>query len=122
MNSLLYDFNQSALRKGEQTLTSSVKPEFSFQYDALNYASTGQYNKFQYQNEQYTLTEEQCSEIEAFIAIVEPEPVAQANYDALGHLAETDWYVLRLAETGVAIPTAISESRAAARVAIILNA
>jgi hypothetical protein len=42
-----------------------------------------------------------------------------ANAEALKYLAETDWYVSRMSETGVAIPQEITAARAAARAAII---
>lgn len=41
------------------------------------------------------------------------------NASALQVLAESDWYVARLAETGVAIPEEVSSARAAARASIV---
>lgn len=51
-------------------------------------------------------------------------PVDSSEQDTLNktnrdHLNETDWYVIRHAETGVAIPQDILDSRAAARAAIV---
>mgnify|MGYP001766780143 CR=1 FL=1 len=40
---------------------------------------------------------------------------AQAKAEALRYLADTDWYVVRLTETGVAIPEEVSIKRAEAR-------
>lgn len=57
--------------------------------------------------------------------VPEPEPPtpeqlqAQANAEARAYLAGTDWYVVRFAETGVAIPAEISAARQAARESII---
>lgn len=41
------------------------------------------------------------------------------NASALQVLAESDWYVTRLAETGVAIPEEVSSARTAARASIV---
>ena len=40
------------------------------------------------------------------------------NTDALAYLASTDWYVIRLQETGVAVPQDILDARASARLSI----
>ena len=41
------------------------------------------------------------------------------NEKHLAYLADTDWYVIRRSDTGVAIPIDIDEARAAAREAIV---
>jgi len=48
-------------------------------------------------------------------------PTAQdiINNDSLNYLASTDWYVVRFAETGVAVPADIATARADARAAIV---
>ena len=43
----------------------------------------------------------------------------QANTEARAYLAETDWYVLRLQETGEPVPAEILAERAAARVRVL---
>lgn len=53
-----------------------------------------------------------------------PEPTseelqAQANAEARAYLASTDWYVVRFAETGVAIPDDILTARKLARESIV---
>ena len=65
------------------------------------------------------LTAAQIAEIETFIDGVEADTVAQGNIDAEAHLAETDWYIVRFTETGVAVPNSVTASRAAARAAIV---
>lgn len=40
---------------------------------------------------------------------------ASRKLAARAYLAETDWYVTRFAETGTAIPDAVSDARKAAR-------
>jgi hypothetical protein len=41
------------------------------------------------------------------------------NAEARAYLASTDWYVVRQAETGVAVPQSILDARAAARASIV---
>lgn len=56
--------------------------------------------------------------------IVKSEPSAeekriQTNRESLAYLASTDWYVIRQQETGIAVPQAILDARAAARAAVV---
>lgn len=44
---------------------------------------------------------------------------AQTNAEARAYLASTDWYVIRLQETGVAVPQEILDKRAEARLDIV---
>ena len=117
MNTLLYDFNNCHVRKGEQTLTAGIKPVFSFEYQALSY--DGITGGFRNDNVDTELTTEQIQEIEDYIAAVTADPIAQTNMDSQMYLAETDWYVVRKFETGAAIPQDILDARAAARAAIV---
>ena len=50
------------------------------------------------------------------IVSIDDEP---PNKESLAYLAETDWYLTRKFETGVAVPQDILDARAAARVAIV---
>lgn len=118
MNSLIYDFNQCHVRKGDQTLEANIKPEFSFAYDALAYNSVF-LAKYQHENTEHDLTAEQIDEVEAYITSVAPDPVAQINIDSALYLASTDWYATRMFETGRAIPEDILTARAEARAAIV---
>ena len=43
---------------------------------------------------------------------------ATINSEARAYLTETDWYVSRLTETGLAVPIEILEARAAARLEV----
>jgi hypothetical protein len=117
MNTLVYDFNNCYIRKGDQTLQAGIKPEFSFDYLALSY--DGIVGSFRINNEDVALTDLQIQEIEDYIATVAPEPVSQTNLESRMYLADTDWYAIRAFETGVAIPADVSEARAEARAAII---
>lgn len=52
--------------------------------------------------------------------VLTPEQVQQViNDNARAYLASTDWYVVRFAETGVAIPQDILDARQAARNSIV---
>ena len=42
----------------------------------------------------------------------------EINQENLAYLASTDWYVIRKADTGTAVPTDILDARAAARLLI----
>lgn len=44
---------------------------------------------------------------------------AQVNAEARAYLADTDWYVIRLQETGEAVPDEVIAERAAARVRVV---
>ena len=116
MNTLIYDYNTCHVRKGDQTLSAGIKPVFSFEYEALAYDGvTGQYRA---SNADHELSADQIAEIEAYIASVGPDLTEQAKMDALMYLAETDWYAIRQAETGKAIPQDVLDKRAAARLVI----
>ena len=52
--------------------------------------------------------------------VVAQERQLKINADSLAYLASTDWYVVRFAETGVAIPSEVSAARAAARVSVVI--
>ena len=117
MNTLVYDFNNCHVRKGQQTLSAGIKPVFSFEYQTLLYNGIG--GGFRNDNVDTELTTEQIQEIEDYIAAVTADPTAQTNVDSRVYLAQTDWYVVRLFETGAAIPQEILDARAAARAAIV---
>ncbi len=44
-----------------------------------------------------------------------PDPTIAAKAEAQAYLNSTDWYVVRFAETGVAIPQEVTDKRAEAR-------
>lgn len=49
-----------------------------------------------------------------------PEQIqSEANAEARAYLASTDWYVIRMQETGVAIPQEVLDKRAEARDSIV---
>jgi hypothetical protein len=120
MNTLLYDFNNCHVRKGEQTLSAGIKPVFSFEYQALSY--DGITGGFRNENVDTELTTEQIQEIEDYIAAITADPIEQTNMDSQMYLAETDWYVVRKFETGTAIPQEVLIKRQEAREAITVIA
>ena len=119
MNTLLYDFNSCYVRRGNDFLESGAKPDFSFDYQALEY--NGSVGRFRNNDVDVDLTDAQIQEIEDYITDLVTDSTAQTNFDSHLHLVETDWYVTRYAETGVAIPQDILDSRAAARAAIVAD-
>jgi len=53
---------------------------------------------------------------------VDPKEIQAAdNVASRAYLTETDWYIVRHAETGKAIPTEILTARAAARLKVVEN-
>lgn len=52
-------------------------------------------------------------------SVKDAEDQDKLNRDSRNYLTETDWYVLRLLERGVPIPTEISEARLAASEAVV---
>jgi len=70
-------------------------------------------------NRQYREYLAWCAEGNTPEPYVPPVPTqAELNRPHLVYLASTDWYAVRLAETGVAIPAEITAARAAARASI----
>lgn len=116
MNTLLYDFKTCHVNNGGQTLSANMKPVFSFEYQALEFnGTTGVLHN---NGENSELTPPQVKEIEDFILTVVVDPAEQINLDSRQYLAETDWYIIRKTETGLAIPTQILIARADARASI----
>ena len=117
MNTLLYDYNVCHVRRGDQTFSAGLKPELSFDYEALMY--DGVSGQYRWDNADHELTPAQITEIESYIQFIQTDAPTQASVDALMYLAETDWYVVRKAETGKEIPQEVLDKRAAAREAVM---
>ena len=58
-------------------------------------------------------------EIEAHLNPPVKITVPEQNKEARQYLADTDWYVIRLQETGVAIPESVATKRQKARNSIV---
>ena len=52
-------------------------------------------------------------------AVAEPTAQEVTNGESMAYLGSTDWYVIRNAETGVAVPDDVTTARAEAREAIV---
>lgn len=101
----------------DQNLTSSIKPEFSFDYDSLLFSTS---------LKEYTLgtttsgmSDGQIAEVLAYLETVTEDVDLSAKLIRLrkaeSYLAATDWMVLRKTETGVDIPADVSAERAVSR-------
>ena len=62
-----------------------------------------------------TMWEANAPEAEA-----EPTDQEDTNAESMAYLDSTDWYAIRYAETGVAVPSDVTTARAAARSAIVV--
>jgi len=111
------------------TLNDPRKANLGFTYDVFWYTGLAKYKVIG-----STVTELSESELAAVVAfmddptdllpvtVVEPtaaEAQELINTAARTFLANTDWYILRHTETGVAIPIEITQARAAERIKIV---
>lgn len=63
-------------------------------------------------------SKDDCTTDETYQAeqpVIVIDPQVNINAEARAYLLSTDWYVVRFAETGVAIPAEIAEARKLAR-------
>ena len=101
----------------DQNLQSNIKPEFSFDYDSLNFSTSTKERV--HGGETIALTDLECAEIKAYLETVEEDTALTAKIQRLNecenYLRKTDWYVIRQQEIGTAIPADVSEERAVCR-------
>ena len=117
MNKFIHnDRGESVVLKEGVRLESGIKPDLGFPYDILHYDDAVQVKS--YQGVESDLTSDEMAAIENFITNVVEDPQAKLNSQALEFLGWTDWYAVRAAETGVAVPADIISKRAAARAVI----
>ena len=69
---------------------------------------------------EYTVGQEPQELIDGLVYKTPAEIQEVINTEALAYLASTDWYVIRLQETGVVIPQDILDARASARLSIVV--
>ena len=119
MDTFIHQNGLSLIEKSGARLEAFLKPEFTFEYDEIQFHQHTE--GYTLNNNWNTFTASQRQEIVDYIAGTSENPQSGINYENLVHLGETDWYVTRFAETGVAIPQDILDSRAAARAAIALE-
>ncbi len=112
--------NISILKADGRHVLAIERPQFSFAYHAIKYIQAVQ--EILIDGQALAMTDAQRDEVAAFLAGVEPDETLSLkvaeNQRNRRFLNETDWYVVRHAETGVAIPADILELRAGARAAI----
>jgi hypothetical protein len=120
MNTLNYDLNLCELRRGDNTLSSGLKPEFSFTYDSLKYTSvTNDVSIYHLDDVGYELSAAESAEVAAYIETIVEDEIATANFRARDFLRQTDWYIVRQMETGQAVPVHVLADRAEAREDIV---
>ena len=114
------DFQTVAKKQDGTFLRSNDRPTMSFDYDILSFSSG--IKSRTWQGSSYPLTDEQITEVETYVSSI---TIDQDLNDAMAQihnskkiLAGTDWYVIREADTGVAMPDHIRQMRAQARALI----
>ena len=117
MDTFIHHEGLSLIEKDGQRLEAFLKPEFSFQYDAIQFHESTK--TFIFEDVETQLSDAQIVELENYIADQAVNPQTQINFDAIEYLASTDWYAIRFAETGVVIPADITIKRDEARASII---
>lgn len=114
------DFQTVAKKQDGSFLRSNERPPMSFDYDILSLSSS--IKSRTWQGSSYPLTDEQIAEVEAYVSSITinedlNDAMAQIH-NAKKILAGTDWYVIRQADTGVAVPDHIRQMREQARTLI----
>jgi len=117
MNTFIHQGGLSLIEKDGKRLEAFMKPEFSFQYDDVQFHETSQ--GFVLNDNWTDFTAEQAQELTTYIDSQVEDPQGKINFESLNYLAETDWYITRLAESGVAVPADVTTARAAARLAVV---
>lgn len=111
------DFQSVAKTNEGSILRSNTRPSMSFDYEVLTF--TSQMKSRFWQGAAYDLTEDQITEVQAYIDTIESDPLKSELmskiHQARKLLASTDWYVTRLTETGQSIPANITLLRQKAR-------
>lgn len=111
----------SVLKVDGTKLFNNIRPVFSFEYQAMKFINSVQHYLLA-DGTVVDMTEAQIAEVSAYLETVQEDPALtaalRANDSSLRYLSTTDWYVVRLMETGVPIPADITAARAIARSSI----
>lgn len=111
-----------SIMKNDRHITGGMRPQFSFAYQAIQFSAS--VRRYVNQGVDHEMTPEQQQEVLDFLATVEVNEEASAQYARNVHYIEylkaTDWYVTRFAETGAPIPEEVRIARQAARDGIIV--
>jgi hypothetical protein len=112
--------NISIMKADGRHVLAIERPQFSFTYEAMKYIAAVQ--EFLLDGQTHAMTPDQVQEVASFLAGIEPDEALSLkvaeNQRHRRFLNETDWYVVRLTEIGVAVPEDILALRARARAAI----
>ena len=117
MNTFIHQGGLSLIEKDGKRLEAFMKPDFSFQYDDIQFHENSQ--GYVLNDNWLDFTPDQTKELTAYIEAQVENPQGQANFESLQYLAETDWYLTRKFETGTAVPQEVLIKRAEARAAIV---
>jgi hypothetical protein len=109
---------QSIIKKQDGSiLRSNARPPMSFDYEVLTF-TTQEKTRF-WAGERHELTDEQITEVEAYVNSIEVDADLSSTMARIHQskkiLAATDWYVIRFLETGKAVPDHITDMRTKAR-------
>lgn len=114
------DFQTVAKKQDGSFLRSNERPIMSFEYDILSFSSAIKARTWQ--GNSHPLTSDEITEVENYVSNI---AINTALNDAMAQihnskkiLAGTDWYVIREADTGEAVPDNIRQLRAQARTMI----
>lgn len=116
---MIYDGNVTSVVKSgvDVALQSTLKPVFSFEYDTIKFSTS--VKEYVVGGETKGITPDQAEEILEYLETVEEDKaitkMIKDNTEARNYLHQTDWYIIRHLETGVAVPQEITEGRAEAR-------
>jgi len=109
---------QTILKKADgKILRSNARPPMSFDYEVLTFTEQDK-SRF-WAGQRYNLTTDEIAEVQAYVDSVEEDTNLTDHmtviHQAKKILAATDWYVVRLLETGTPVPEDISNMRTLAR-------
>jgi len=116
MNTFIHQNGLSLIEKDGKRLEAFMKPDFSFQYDEIQFHENTQ--GYVLNDNWLKLTPEQAQELKDYIETQEEHPQGKVNFESMMYLQETDWYLIRKAETGAAVPQEVLIKRQEAREAI----
>jgi hypothetical protein len=110
-----------SIMRNDTHITGSIRPQFSFNYQALQFGQS--VHVYVNDGVEYQMTDAQKEEVLNFLNNLEVSEEKSRQYAEslanLKYLEATDWYVTRMIESGVPVPEDILAARAAARAKIV---
>jgi DNA primase catalytic subunit len=119
MNTFIHQNGLSLIEKDGKRLEAFMKPDFSFQYDDIQFHENSQ--GYVLNDNWLDFTPEQVQELTDYINGQEENPQGQINFESMMYLQETDWYITRRSETGAEVPQEVLIKRQEARESIQNN-